>query len=217
MRRLACAAALATALPMVGCGGSDSGTDQMVRTGAPDPQADADGRLASNPAPLTVEKLEEMQRGTAEKAVMTLLFWAQWGNYPSVVDGYDADVVDSLVTAITGAYAWLRPSLLVSQPRLVSVRPAGDNTFVGVELRSTNGAPTRESFLMHRVAGDWRLRYDTLLDRGIFGAAIQRLTPDPNAKTQPARVLREAEAEAQRYRDTYPSLALQEADARESS
>ena len=142
---------------------------------------------------------------------MTLLFWAQWGNIPAVVDAYDPEVVDALgVSAITGSYSWLRPSLLVSQPRLVSVKRTGENMFLGLELRTTQGAPQRESFVMHRVNGQWRVRYDTLLDRGIYGATITRLNPDPTAKRQPVTVLRKAEAEAQRYRDTYPSLALQQ-------
>ncbi len=63
---------------------------------------------------------------------------------------------------------------------------------------------------MHRVNDQWRVRYDTLLDRGIYGATITRLNPDPTAKRQPVKVLRKAEADAQRYRDTYPSLALQQ-------
>ena len=211
MRRQLCAVAVATCLLVAGCGGSDSGSDRMTRTGEADPKATADGRLASNPAPLTLKALDELKEGSAEQSIMTLLFWAQWGNIPAVVDAYDPQVLDSLgVSVITSSYSWLRPSLLVSQPRLVSVKRAGENVFLGLELRTTTGAPQRESFVMHRAGDQWQVRYDTLLDRGIYGATITRLNPDPTAKHQPVKVLREAEAAAQRYRDTYPSLALQE-------
>jgi hypothetical protein len=213
MRRELCVAAVALAVLVGGCGGSDSGSDRMVRTGEADPKAAADGRLTSNPAPLTLKSLDEVEEGSPEQAVMTLLFWAQWGNIPAVVDAYDPQVIDALgVTAITSAYSWLRSSLVVSQPRLVSVKRTGENTFVGVELRTTTDAPQRESFVMHRVGDEWRVRYDTLLDRGINGAVITRLNPDPTAKRQPDKVLAEAAAAAQTYRDTYPSLALQERD-----
>jgi len=212
MRRGPCAVVVAVAM-LAGCGGSDSGTDRMVRTGEADPKVGADGRLASNPSPLTLKALDEFEEGTAEQSVMTLLFWAQWGNLPAVVEAYDPDVLDALgVSAVTGSYSWLRPSLLASQPELVSVKRSGENTFVGLELRTTTDAPTRESFIVHRAGGEWRVRYDTLLDRGIDGATVTRLTPDPTAKRQPATVLRKAEAAAQVYRDAYPALAVQESN-----
>ncbi len=211
MRRQLCAVAVAVGLLAGGCAGSDSGSDRMTRTGEPNPKVAADGQLASNPAPLTLKALDEFDAGSAQRSVMTLLFWAQWGNLPAVVEAYDPDVRDALgVSAITSSYSWLRGSLLVSQPRLVSVTRTGENVFLGLELRSTTGAPQRESFVMHRDGDQWRVRYDTLLDRGIYGATITRLNPDPSATRQPVKVLREAEAAAQRYRDTYPSLVLQE-------
>ena len=210
MRREPCAVAVAVAMLVAGCGGSDSGTDRMVRTGEADPKVTAEGKLASNPSPLTLKRLDELDAGSAEQSVMTLFFWAQWGNLPAVVDAYDPAVLDEVgVSAITGSYAWLRPSLLASQPHIISVERGGKNTFVGLELRTTTAAPTRESFIVHRVDGEWRVAYDTLLDRGIHEATIARLNPDPTAKHQPVTVLRKAEAEAQRYRDIYP-LALQE-------
>jgi hypothetical protein len=213
MRRELCVAAVALTVLVAGCGGSDSGSDRMVRTGEADPKAAADGQLASNPDPLTLKSLDEVEEGSPEQAVLTLLFWAQWGNIPAIVDVYDPRVIDALgVTAVTSAYSWLRPYLVVSQPRLISVKRTGENTFLGLELRTTSGAPQRESFVMHRVGDEWRVRYDTLLDRGIYGATIERLNPDPTAKRQSNKVLQEAEAAAQTYRDTYPTLGLQEGD-----
>ena len=158
----------------------------MVRTGEADPKVAADGQLASNPAPLTLEALDEIEKGSAEQSVMTLLFWAQWGNIPAVVDAYDPEVVDSLgVSAITSPTPGCGRRCWFPSRGLVSVKRTGENVFVGLELRTTTGAPHASPSSCTAPTANGGVRYDTLLDRGIYGATITRLNPDPTAKRQP--------------------------------
>ena len=205
MRRLLAAGAVACGLGLAACGGS--GTDQMVRTGTVPIEQKVDGRLAANPSPLTIADVDKQPAKSAQRAVLQLIFWAQWGNLPAVVAGYERRVVDGVgVTSIAGTYDYLRPQLLLSQTRITSTRPSGGGQFVSLELANTSGPPSREGFLMHRRNGAWRVVYDTLLESAVEGYTISQQEPgrdDPSlsAKRNGARA-------AQRYRDVYSSIVL---------
>lgn len=80
---------------LAGCGSGDRGTDRMVRTGQVETKTVA-GRLTTTPPLLTLADVSELPKGSAEQAVMRLLFFAQWGSLPSVVDMYDDRVVTRL-------------------------------------------------------------------------------------------------------------------------
>jgi hypothetical protein len=194
-------------LALAGCGGSDS--DQMVRSGTPQVEQKADGRLTSTPAPLTVAEVEQQPGDSAQRAVMQAIFWTQWGNLPAVIDLYDDRIVDILgVARITGGYDYLRPELSTARPRVVSTRTDHGGQFVSIELASTRGAPAQEGFLLRRRGGVWRIVYDTLLERAIEGATLARL--DPGDPTPDRDAQRSAARDAELYRSAYPSIARAE-------
>jgi hypothetical protein len=179
----------------------------MVRTGTTPIVQKADGTLSSTPSPLTLRDVEKQPEGSAGRAVMQLIFWAQWGNLPAIFNIYDSRIAGTLgVSKIAGSYDYLRSELLVSRPRIIATQASGGGEFVSLELTSTRGAPTREGFLLRRRDGAWRVVYDTLLERALQGATVADLAPgDP---TPSESVLRAGARAAGLYRDAYPSLAL---------
>ncbi len=188
-----------------GCDTERTDSDRMVRTGAPKVEVGANGRLNANPAPLTLKDLSRFKSGSAEAAVMQLLFWTQWGNLPSIVDAYDPRVVRRLgVSNLTGAYSWLRPQIASSKAQLLLVRRRGTTRFVGIELLSKDADPTRESFLLRRSEGEWRILYDSLLEQALKAHTVARLSGDSPRPS--SRVVKVAERAAQQYRDIYPSI-----------
>ncbi len=196
---------------LTGCGGS--GSDQIVRTGTLPVARKADGTLASNPPPLTVADVEKEPAGSARRAVMQLIFWAQWGNLPAIVDAYDNRVVESVgVTRIVGTYDLIRADLLSSRPRIVAQRPTGDAQFVAVEFSRAHRRPVAESFVVHRRDGAWRVAYDTLLGRNIEGFVHAQQAPGDASPS--AAVRRIGQRAVQRYRDLYPSLVRAQRRAR---
>ena len=204
MRQLLTGVAALT-LILGGCGGS--GSDQMVRSGSTPVEQKADGTLSNNPPPLTLEDVERQPAGSPERTIMQVIFWAQWGNLPAVIEGYDDRIIATLgVTPITAAFDHLRPELLTSRPRVVATRASSGGRFVSLELASTRGAPVREGFLMFRRDGVWRIVYDTLLERATEAATIAQLAPgDPTPGTAARRSGARA---AQLYRSAYPSIEL---------
>jgi hypothetical protein len=201
------AAVLGAAFLLAGCSLGKGSSDKMVRTGAVPTRTTANKRLLTEPSPLSLADVARYPAGSPERAVTQLLFWAQWGNLPAVVGGYDPVVVSRLgVSRITASYAWLFPTLASARPRLVEHRRVGRNSFVSVELLTRRYAPERDSFLLRpEAAGRWRVVWDTLLARSLSGWTVDRLTPDPNKPS--FRVRRAAEAAAQAYRNIYASLA----------
>jgi hypothetical protein len=205
MRLKSLCAIVAAAALLAGCGG-DGGSDRMVRTGKSEAKVGPDGRLTSNPDPLTLKDLARFKAGSPDKALMELLFWTQWGNLPSVVDAYDPRIVAAMgVSGITGAYSWLRPQVSTSKARVIQRRRHGSTVFLGVEFLTKDG-PVRESFLLRRRGGQWRILYDTLLERALKGYTETRVS---GGALKPGHAaVRAGERAAQRYRDTYPSLEL---------
>ena len=203
----------ATVLVLTGCGGSD--TDKMVRTGTAPIARKADGSLASNPAPMTMQDVRKQPEDSPQRTVMQLIFWAQWGNLPAIIDMYDPRVVTGIGTAsITGGYDYLRPQLLNSLPRVVDARNSSGGRFISLELTGTSGGPAREGFLLRRRNGVWKVVYDTLLERAIEANTISELAPgDPSPSS---RVMRSGVRAAERYRNRYPTLLRAWRSARRS-
>jgi hypothetical protein len=204
VRRLLVAAG-AFCLTLGACGGQSS--DQMVRSGTTPIERKADGTLSSTPSPLTLRDVEKQPDGSAGRAVMQLIFWAQWGNLPAIINTYDSRVAGTLgVSKLAGSYEYLRPELLTSRPRIIAAQPSSGGQFVSLELTSTRGGPAREGFLLRRRNGAWRIVYDTLLERALEGSTIAEQAP--NDPTPSLAVRRAGARAAGLYRDTYPSLAL---------
>jgi hypothetical protein len=178
-------------------GGSDNG--KVVRTGPSPAKEEASGLLTSDPAPLTVEDLNRLRRGSASRSVMQLLFWAQWGSYPDVVASYDPRVVSKLgSSAVLGAYAQLRAQLVASQPKILSESRSPRGTLVTVRLLSKSSPPQRQSFLLSHRTGRWMIEFDTLLEGGLTTWVVQQL--EPGAVRASIRTLRAAQRLSQRYR-----------------
>ena len=201
------AAVMGAAFLVAGCSLGKGSSDKMVRTGAVPTRTTASKRLVTEPAPLSLTDVARYPAGSPERAVIQVLFWAQWGNLPAVVSGYDPLVVSRLgVSRITASYAWLFPTLVSARPRIVEHRRVGRNAFVSVELLTRRYAPTRDSFLLRpEAAGRWRVVWDTLLARSLSGITTERLSPNPDKPS--FRVRRAAEAAAQAYRNIYAAAA----------
>ncbi len=183
----------------------------MVRTGTPSTKQKADGRLASNPAPLTLEDLEKQPVGSPHRTVMQVMFWTQWGNVPGIVELYDRRIVDVLgVSRITSAYDHLRREVSTSRPRIVATRRNAGGQWVAVELASTREPPVRESFLLRRRDGRWRVVYDTLLERAMEASILGGQVPGDPAPT--ADVRRSAASAAELYRSAYPMFEIERRD-----
>lgn len=194
-----------------GCSTDDrTNSDGMVRTGSESAEVDSNGRLRANPVPLTLRDVAKHPERSAAGTVLRLLFWAQWGNLPAVVDSYDRRVVYTLgVSSVTGPYSWIRQQLVASEIHLAGTKRTGSTLVVRLRLLSKNLGPQRESFVLRPSGGEPRVVYDTLLDRAINGWTAYRLSPDATASDPPpARVLRRAEEASQHYRDIYPSIEI---------
>lgn len=202
------AVVLAAAVVASGCG-SSGGDSKMVRTGKPVVQVKPDGKLSANPAPLTLADVQKQPKDSAEKAMFELLFWAEWGSWPNVVDGYDPSIVASLgLDDITGAYSVLRPQLVAAQPRLLSALRRDGRVAVQIELLTTTSAPMRESFLLRKTDGRWRIVSDTLLERGLVAYVQQRTETDPNAAKASPRGARAGLQAGARYRSAFATEVL---------
>jgi hypothetical protein len=204
--RALCAVLIGASL-LGGCSGDSGGSDGIVRTGATEPKTTPDGRLETNPTPLTLNDVSRLEAGSAKQALMELLFWAQWGNLPSVIDAYDLRVSGELgAPSMTAAYADLRPQLIASKIRVLHRKQRGDTAFFGVEFLSKQEPPQRESFLLRRRAGKWRILNDTLLERGLKNSAQSRIAA--GSATPSPRAVRAGDRAAERYRSIYPSIQL---------
>ena len=210
VRRWAIAAAAVLVLVPVGCDRNDEqGDSRMVRTGNQDVERRADGSLERSPPPLTIAEVRRERRGSPRAAVMELLFWAQWGSAPNVVGAYDPRVLATVgASRVVGALAYLREQLVASQPRITETLRRGSVVFLAVELARQGAPPQTESFSLRRVRGDWKIVFDTLLERGLNTYASFRhpgRSPDgsPDAAAQ-----RAGDRAAQRYRNAFVSMRL---------
>lgn len=163
----------------------------------------ADGRLAIDPPPLTLRDVERQSVGSPGYAVMSLLFWAQWGSPANIVAEYDPGVASVLgVSNLVGAWEAIRQSILLTLPKIVFKRSnaAGNQAFVGLQLETTSGPPARQSFVLRRTSQGWRIVYDTLLDGALPGYIAELLTPDPSAKHASAAAIHTGVGYAAAYR-----------------
>ena len=161
-----------------------------------------DGSLTSQPDPLSLADVAQERKGTPAEAVMKLWFWAQWGSSPNIIASYHPAVVRRLGSAdIAGAYAMKRASMLQTRPRFVDVsKAASGDVVVTLEGLQVNTPPQPYSFTLRRVAGQWMVIFDTLLEDGLAAYVQFRLVPDPDAKRPPAAAQRGGLETARAYR-----------------
>lgn len=201
--RLACAlvVAVGTLAGLTGCGEDES------RRPRPEVEVGSNGRLMSAPEPLTLADVNRQPRNSPQQAIWRMLFWAQWGNPTNTLAQYDDLVRRRLGGLAASTYSWLRPTLVTLRPRLVEVSPAGEGTFVGLELLSDKSPPRRESFLLRRGRdGDWKILYDTFLDRGFVQYVLYSETGSAASRGE-GRATEKAEQTAR----AYLTIALDEA------
>lgn len=197
---------LAVALGTSGCG--SGGNPEMVRTGTPTVTVRADGTLSANPALLTLDDINRQSAGTPRRAVLEQLFWAQWGSWPDIFEGY-APTIGTLVGRenLTGAYAILRAQLTASKPRFVATRVTNGRATIQLELLTATGAPTHETFVLRRLGGRWLIISDTLLERGLKTYVTQRFDGDIATETPTRRAVRAGIEAAARFRAAFDKPA----------
>jgi hypothetical protein len=190
-----------TAAILGGCGTKSAEHPGLPVNGAT--RVLADGRLVTEPPPLTLQDVEHYSVGSPAYAVMSLLFWAQWGSPANIIAEYDRGVASAIsVSNVVGAWEAIRQSILTSLPKMVFERSnaAGDEAFVGIKLETILGPPARQSFVLRRTAQGWRIVYDTLLEGALPGYVAEQLTPDPSAKHVSAAAVRGGLGFATAYR-----------------
>jgi hypothetical protein len=182
-RRGLTAATLLAAVVLGGCGAKSAADPGVPVNGVT--RVLADGRLVTDPSPLTLEDVHRRPVGSPEYTVMSLLFWAQWGSPANIVAEYDPGVARLLgVSNLVGAWESIRQSIVTSLPKIVfeQTDAAKNQAFVGMLFETTLGPPTRQSFVLRRMAGGWRIVYDTLLESALPGYVAEQVTPNPAAK-----------------------------------
>lgn len=163
----------------------------------------ADGRLATDPPPLTLRDIERLPAGSPARTVMMLFFWAQWGSPPNVAATYDPGVARVVgVSNLVGTWESIRPSIVHTLPKVTIERidARRGEAFVGMELASTAGPPARQSYELRRVGRRWQVVYDTVLDHALPGYVAEQLAVDPTAKRLSPAADRAGIRAAARYR-----------------
>lgn len=206
------ATALTGAVLLSGCGTGSDTNSQMVRTGTPKITQRADGKLTREPSPLTLQDVNRVEAGV-RRTVLEELFWAQWGSWPDIADGYHPQVRSAVGREnLTGAYSLLRAQLASSRPRFASVRFARGRATVQLELLTTTGRPSPESFVLRRVGKRWFIVSDTLLERGLKTFVTQRIDGDAAGLKASRKASRAGIEAAARYRAAYAKAANRKPD-----
>lgn len=191
------ASAVVAAIPLAGCN-EGSPDDRIVRTTENRPEVLRDGRLESQPSPLTVADINRQPPNSPQKAVLELLFFAQWGGLPNVTRAYIPEVVRRVTEHdLSGAYALQRSTLATLLPRVIGVRRSTSGRLVAVRFASATGPPVDDSFVLRRLSGQWKVVHDTFLERALAQFAVTRVDPSP---TPSARAQRAGLAAVERFR-----------------
>jgi hypothetical protein len=172
-----------TAVVLGGCGAKSAERPGVSVNGVT--RVLADGRLVTDPPPLTLQDVGHHSAGSPGYTVMSLLFWAQWGSPANIVAEYDPGIARVLgVSNLVGAWEAIRQSILTSLPKIVfeHYNAARNQAFVGLQLATTLGPPARQSFVLRRTPQEWRIVYDTLLAGALPGYVTEEVTPNPAAK-----------------------------------
>ncbi len=200
-QRLTATTLVVTSVILGGCGAKSAEHPGVPVNGVT--RVLADGRLVTDPPPLTLHDVERQPVGSPAYTVMSLLFWAQWGSPANIVAEYDPGAALIVgVSNLVGAWEGIRQSILSALPKIVFERSnaAGNQAFVGLQLETTLGPPARQSFVLRRTAQGWRIVYDTLLDGALPGYIAELLTTDPSAKHASAAAIHAGIGYAAAYR-----------------
>jgi hypothetical protein len=186
---------LVLATLLAACGGSVHDGDRMVRTGTL-PVRVGGGKLVAQPSPLTLADLRRHPAGLPQAQVMRTLFFAQWGGLGAVADAYTPAVRAALGDGLIGAaYQYNRLGLSTALPRVKSVRVNGNTAAVTITFFTHEHPPQAQSYVLHRIAGSWRIGYDSSLARTIGPVIVT----DPHGGSPEVRNQR-AQAAVGRYR-----------------
>jgi hypothetical protein len=167
---------------LAGCGAKSSEHPNVPVSGSV--RVLADGRLATDPPPLTLQDVDREPAGSPARVVLSLLFWAQWGSASSIADAYDAGALNAVgVSNLVGAWESLRGSILNVLPTVVFVRKTSPSeASVGLRLQTASGPPARQLFVLRSTPAGWRVVYDTLLAGALPGYVSEITTANPSTK-----------------------------------
>lgn len=171
-----------------------------------DDDSDAADTKQAPETPSGLGKLSEPSGNGPEATPLRLLRYVQLGSTPLAAAEYDPLVVQAVGSrAIMGALGDQRNTLSVISPKVVSSEKTARGTLVVVNVESKNRPVGRYSFLVGRVDGSWKIRYDTLLGDGLAAYVQSRtqLDIDPDAKKPSSEAAVAGREEAEAYRAVF--------------
>jgi len=183
-----------------------------VRTGKLGTRAASSGHLNAPPTPLTLADVTHQPTQSADRALMSFFFYAQWGSGPALGDAFDPRIVNAIGSLnLSGAWLANRTMLLSVTPHITGTRVTRAGTVVLVQLLSQTAAPQPESFLFAHRGAAWRLAYDSLTDAFLasFVQSVVQSAKDPTGTAAlPAAVAAGQRADREYRRLTLPQPQL---------
>jgi len=164
---------LLVCLVPLGCGGSKQ--EVIGRTGATPVKVNAGEELSAMPDPLTLTQLARAS-GPARPVLQAVLF-AQWGAPEAAAASYAPRVHRALGEfLLQQALAYGRAEALGARPVIVGVTSVGGRTIVLVTSQHYASPPARDSYTLVQARGQWRILYDTVLERDLSGYVSSALS-----------------------------------------
>ena len=167
-RALALGLTAGLGLAVLGCGDSKTKKDDAGASASAGGTSSKQRRLREVPDLLRLADLRRERPGSAEAAVLRLLYFAQWGSAPNLAAAYDPVVRERVgVSNIVGTYTQRRASLATSRVRIVERLDTRTGTLISIELLRADAGPAHHSYSLRRREGRWRVVFDTLLEDGL--------------------------------------------------
>ena len=179
------AALIVAAVSVAGCGGGNDNAGSTVSQAG----ASGDDEPAPAPALLARKDVDRQPTGSSTAAVMNLLYWAQWGNWPEVVAAYEPRIRGIAGdTKIIGTYQQQRSTLMNTRFTIRERAQTSRGQFVAVEFQGSKGETQSQSYLLVRRNGKWRILNDTFFENAFrtYVQGVVQNTVAPNA-TKPSR------------------------------
>jgi hypothetical protein len=189
---------------LTGCGASGAGLtpiDAYLNTQVAMPKVRPDGRLTTDPPPITQATVNGQPADSAQRVIYELWYYGQVGQ-PNIVSLFEPTVQQGIgLTWIVGALASARDYMLSTWPKIVQTVPSGDITTVDVLLFSKGSTPVSETFSLRSHGGRWLIAYDSFL-AGSLQSYVESVKDEGKPKPTMAGVAA-GEAAADNYRNTF--------------
>jgi hypothetical protein len=158
------------------------------------------------PAPslLDLRDVRRQPPGSAERAVISLWYWAQWGSSPNVAVAYHPTVRSGVgIDNLVGTFSQQRQAMMTARPRLLNSVTTKLGTFVAVRVERSGGEPVPESYLLRRdPERGWEILHDTFFERAL-GSFVQFTTQaniNLDAEEPSDEAVQQGQAAARRFR-----------------